>query len=161
MGVAAGVVIAPHVNPARLVPTVPAATAPPAATASATAEPTLESLPVGALPAAPPPSAPRSAKPEPELPVPSARGLGAERGLLDVARSAMARGEAAEALAAVDRHGRDYRDGALVEEREALGIKALLALGRRDEARARAARFEKRFPDSLPLRAVRGAVGTP
>ena len=116
---------------------------------------------MGALPAAPPPSAPRSAKPEPELPVPSARGLGAERGLLDVARSAMARGEAAEALAAVDRHGRDYRDGALVEEREALGIKALLALGRRDEARARAARFEKRFPDSLPLRAVRGAVGTP
>jgi len=131
--------------------------------ASSGSGPALDAVPVGALPAAAAPaSAPRAAKAEaPEGPAPSARGLGAERGLLDVARGALARGEAAEALTAVDRHAREYPDGALVEEREALAIKSLVALGRRDEARARAQRFEQRFPNGLLLRTVKGAVGDP
>lgn len=90
----------------------------------------------------------------------SARGLDAERSLLDVARSALAHGEPDEALAATHRHAREYPRGALLEEREALTIKALVAAGRVDEARKRAAEFEQRFPNGLMLRAVRAAVGT-
>jgi hypothetical protein len=94
-----------------------------------------------------------------EPPAPSARGLAAERSLLDVARGALARGEAADALVAVERHGHEYPQGVLVEEREAIAVKALVALGRRDEARVRAARFEQRFPNGIMLRAVKGALG--
>jgi hypothetical protein len=102
-------------------------------------------------------SATRPAAQRPE-PIPSSRGLAAERALLDVARTALARGEPAQALAATNRHAHEYPDGALVEEREALAIKALVALGRRDEARTRAREFERRFPNGLMLRAVKGAV---
>lgn len=91
-------------------------------------------------------------------PAVSARGLAAERGLLDVARVALARGDATEALTAVERHRREYPEGVLVEEREALAVKALVALGRRDEARARAEQFERRFPNGLMLPAVKGVV---
>lgn len=165
-GIATGAVIAPRLDAPRLAQTAPTVAPAPVATSPAVrASATLESVPVSALPSAPTPSAPRAVKPEAaeqaELPALAARGLGVERSLLDVARSALARGEAAEALDAVDRHARDYPDGALVEEREALAIKALMALGRRDEARERAARFELRFPNGLLLRAVRGAVGAP
>ena len=122
-----------------------------------------DGLPVSALPSAPPPPAPAppaTARPEAsrETAV-SARGLGAERALLDVARGALARGEARDALDATDRHAKDYPDGALVEEREAIAIKALVALGSRDEARRRAAAFERRFPNGLMLRAVKSALG--
>ena len=41
------------------------------------------------------------------------------------------------------------------EEREALHVKALAGLGRRDEARRAAAAFEDRFPRSVLLPAVR------
>ncbi|MEA2751137.1 MAG: hypothetical protein QOI41_5280 [Myxococcales bacterium] len=90
---------------------------------------------------------------------PSSRGLAAERALLDVARSALARGEAGEALVATERHAHEYPDGALVEEREAIAIKALVALGRMDEARSRARVHEQRFPNGLTVRAVKAAVG--
>jgi hypothetical protein len=78
-----------------------------------------------------------------------------------VARGALARGEANEALAAAGRHASEYPAGSLVEEREAIAIKALVALGRRDEARARAVEMERRFPNGLMLRAVKSAVEAP
>ncbi len=165
IGVATGVVVAPSVTPPPA--TVQSATlsatarAGPSASASALLPPDLPAVSVGSLPSALPSSARVTRLESPEVPVPSARGLGAERGLLDVARGALARGEPGEALAAVDRHSHDYPDGALFEEREALAIKALVALGRRDEARARARSFEQRFPNGLLLRAVKGAVGQP
>jgi hypothetical protein len=62
------------------------------------------------------------------------------------------------ALAAALRHEREYPGGVLSEEREVLVIKALSGLGRRDEARSRARRFEQRFPTSLMLRGVQGAA---
>jgi hypothetical protein len=118
-----------------------------------------DAVPVGELPSAPVPSAapppPKSATSEP---VPSARGLAAERALLDVSRAALARGEASEALDAAERHRRGYPDGALVEEREAIAIKALVALGRRDEAAQRLAHLEKTHPNSMVLRAAKKAV---
>ena len=88
----------------------------------------------------------------------SSRGLAAERGILDVARAALAQGDAGDALAAAERHAHDYPEGALLEEREAIAIKALVALGRGPEARARAASFEKRFPNGLLLRSVKASV---
>ena len=124
----------------------------PSATASAESV-----VPVGELPSASVPTVVPSAK-APSEPIPSARGLAAERALLDVARSALARGEAAEALSAAERHRREYADGALVEEREAIAIKALVALGRKDEAAQRLANLEKTHPNSIVLRAAKKAV---
>src|SRR5262249_1082268 len=89
---------------------------------------------------------------------PDNRSLAAERALLDVARSALASGEPARALEAALRHERTYPNGLLVEEREALAVKALVALGRNDAARARGARFVKRFPNGLMRPAVEGAL---
>lgn len=91
-------------------------------------------------------------------PVTSPQGLAAERALLDVARGALAAGDPRTALDATERHEKSYPDGMLVEEREALVIKALAALGRTDEALTRARVFEQRYPNSLLRRAVHTAV---
>lgn len=142
-------------------PSVPAAStvavAPPEAPIASVPE--TRGVPVSALPSVAPARAPVATTTEkPSEPAPSARGLAAERALLDVARTALARGEAGDALAAADRHAKTYPDGALVEEREAIAIKALVALGRRDEARRRAGELERKYPNSLVLRAVKNAV---
>jgi hypothetical protein len=84
--------------------------------------------------------------------------LAAERALLEIARTALARGQSARALEALQRHATEFPRGRLGEEREALSIQALLAAGRRDEARARAERFEKTFPRSLLLPAIDAAL---
>ncbi len=115
-------------------------------------------VPVGALPSAPRVNATQVVQAPSVSPTPSSRGLAAERALLDVARGALARGEATEALRAADRHASEYPSGALVEEREAIAIKALVALGRNDEARRRFKEMERRFPNGLMLRAVKNAV---
>ncbi len=99
------------------------------------------------------------ANPSQEAPVVSAQGLAAERALLDVARSALGRGSPEEALEAANRHSREYPNGLLTEEREALAIRALAGAGNREAAVARASRFRARFPKSLLLPAVEGAVG--
>jgi hypothetical protein len=75
--------------------------------------------------------------------------LEAERAVLDVARTALGRGDGANALGAIDEHGRRFPRGALAEEREAMAIQALRLLGRDGEARARLERFRARFPTSL------------
>lgn len=162
IGMATGVAVdrnlatTPVAPQASIVVVAPATTRPPSTEASG--------VPVTALPPATPPSAPRvsvASTAQPEVaPAVSAKGLAAERALLDVARGALARGEAQEALGATARHASEYPNGSLVEEREAIAIKALVALGRRDEARARAAEMERRFPNGLMLRAVKAAVET-
>lgn len=119
---------------------------PPAATSAAIP---VESLPNGA------PAAPSVA---PAAPIDSGEHLRAESALLDVARSALARGEAAPALAAVDRHAATFPSGILREEREALGIKALLLAGRVDQASARAARFREQYPTSVFRAALDSAL---
>jgi hypothetical protein len=80
--------------------------------------------------------------------------------LLDVARTALANGESAPALAAVVKHEKEYPNGALVEEREALAIKALVLGGRYDEARTRGARYQRSFPNGLMQPAVESALRT-
>jgi hypothetical protein len=163
IGVAAGVAADRTLLPSNVAPTPIVAAAPsgsthatPSAIASIVESP---GVPVSALPTV---SVPHAATEKVVETAPSAGGLAAERALLDVARSALARGEASEALAAADRHARGYPDGALVEEREAIAIKALMALGRREEARTRARELERKYPNSLVLRAVKSAVeGSP
>jgi hypothetical protein len=89
-----------------------------------------------------------------------ARGLAAERMLLDAARSALARGEPDEALAATERHAATYPRGVLREEREALAVKALASAGRYAEARARGERFRAEFPRSVSLASVNATLAS-
>jgi hypothetical protein len=117
---------------------------PPAATTSA--------APLASGPAPTSPQAPASAPASP------GESLAAERALLDVARSAFGRGEGDEALAALARHERLFPGGQLAEEREALAVRSLILARRASEARARAARFRKRYPTSVMLPAVEASL---
>jgi hypothetical protein len=87
-------------------------------------------------------------------------GLGEQQALLDTARKALARGENQAVLKALSEHSDRYPQSDLVEEREALAIKALVAAGQYDAARERGARFEQRFPGSLLIPAVTTALRT-
>jgi hypothetical protein len=80
--------------------------------------------------------------------------LRSEGALIDMARTAVARGQGDVALATLERHGRDFPNGRLAEDREWLWIQALLMTGRTDEAKARASRFRSTFPRSMYLPAL-------
>jgi hypothetical protein len=88
----------------------------------------------------------------------SASTLGAEQRLLDVSRRALARGEPAAGIGALQRHVTQFPNGQLAEEREALYTRVLVALGRDEEAEARAASFHRRFPGSLFAPVVDSAI---
>jgi len=77
----------------------------------------------------------------------------AEVALLAQAQAALA-ARPAETLARCDEHARRFASGTLVQEREVLAIDALLRLGRRPEAEARASRFRASFPRSGHLRRI-------
>jgi hypothetical protein len=85
--------------------------------------------------------------------------LSKERAILDIAKVALGRGDAASALARIEEHARAFPRGALSEEREALAIQALASSGRLSEAKTRAARFGKSFPRSVLLPAIQASVG--
>ena len=74
-----------------------------------------------------------------------------EASLLRSARQALARSPE-RTLSLTDEHLRRYPHGILDQEREALAIEALTALGKDDEARTRARGFQRAYPDS-PYRA--------
>jgi outer membrane protein assembly factor BamD (BamD/ComL family) len=71
--------------------------------------------------------------------------------LLERAQDAL-RARPAEALALCNDHAKRFPNGMLVQEREMVAIEALVKVGRRDEARARADRFKARFPGSTHAR---------
>lgn len=79
-----------------------------------------------------------------------------ETSLLRKASSALAAGDPAAALAAVDEHARRFHGGRHVEEREGYRILALVRAGRRAEARDRVQRFARIYPASRRLDALRG-----
>ena len=93
--------------------------------------------------------------------VPSSRLTGAvdpvadERTLLDEARVAVEREDGAAALVTTEEHARRYPRGILVQEREAIAVRALVLLGRIDEARARVDRFRQAFSGQPPLARAR------
>ncbi|WP_437479388.1 hypothetical protein WME75_33405 [Sorangium sp. So ce1014] len=89
----------------------------------------------GAPPSASPPSAGAAEEAETEVQ------------LLHRAQDALAT-DAGSALALTVEHARRFPTGALGQEREIIAIRALLALGRAGEARARAASLLERFPGS-------------
>jgi hypothetical protein len=93
-------------------------------------------------------------------PTPVGSPLAAERELLDRARRALARGDTPDAERALELHTRRHPNGLLLEEREALAIKALMDVGRAEEARRRAGKFKERYPRSLFGPAVEEAIGT-
>lgn len=75
----------------------------------------------------------------------------AELRLLQRAQSDYASRDFAGALVLVAEHGRQFPDGRLAEEREALRVRSLAAVGRGDEARRALAAFVRRFPASAFL----------
>jgi hypothetical protein len=97
----------------------------------------------------------------------SARGaaISEERALLDIARAALEREDGSAALGATREHERRFPNGVLVQEREAMVIRALVMMGDTKGALARAGRFRERYPDSMLLPAVdsflRSEVRTP
>jgi hypothetical protein len=72
----------------------------------------------------------------------------AEAALLDRARAAIET-DAARALTLTKDHQQRFPRGALAEEREAIATLALKRLGRHEEARQRAAAFERRYRGSV------------
>lgn len=100
--------------------------------------------------------------PTPE-PTPTKRGdgLGAESRLLAAAQTALRDGAAARALRLVETHRRRHPAGSLREERERIAIEALLALGRRGDAEARARRFRTAFPQSVQWERIRALLEAP
>ncbi|WP_438037027.1 hypothetical protein [Sorangium sp. So ce204] len=89
----------------------------------------------GAPPSASPPSAGAAGEAETEVQ------------LLHRAQDALAT-DAGSSFALTVEHARRFPAGALAQEREIIAIRALLALGRAAEARARAASLLERFPGS-------------
>ena len=77
-----------------------------------------------------------------------------ELGVLQPARQAVARQDFGAALAAIVEHQRLFPSGRLAEEREALRVKALLGLGRTDEAQRAGSAFRARFPRSALLERI-------
>lgn len=128
---------------------------PPAPTTSKGVEPeelALETAPVAVPSAKPQEDAGRGGRDD---------GLTAERELLAIARTAVARGQGDAALSALDRHARQFPRGRLAEERESLRIQALIAAGRKDEAKDRAKDFGQRFPGSLQKKAIETSLEEP
>ncbi len=89
---------------------------------------------------------------------PGALALGAEVALLDEARSALARGDANAALASLARHDREFPGGFLGTEAEVVRIQALLASGRRTEAKSRGDALLAREPNGPQARRVRSIL---
>ncbi len=127
----------------------PASTAaPPAAPEAWLPTPSASVAPVAPIPA-PPRVAPSSSS-----------ALFAERSLIDSARDALASGDASRALVLLGDHAHRFPKPQLGEEREALVIQSLVALGRYDEARAAAAKFRAASPGSLFLPAIEASLGS-
>jgi hypothetical protein len=160
-GITGGAVVGTMKRPQTLVPV----TAP---------MPLLTSSAVPSSVPAPEPRASATSAPEPVAPLPPARmnvapsatgassshgDLVREREILDAARAALARGQAQDAIVAMEEHARRWPNGELAAEREVVFIQALVAAGRSPEARARAARFHQAFPKSIFAPAIDSALG--
>jgi hypothetical protein len=101
------------------------------------------------------PAAHRRATAADQAAVPLSRELAS----IDAARAALARGDAAGAIARLDRYARAYPRGRLDLEAEVLRIDALAESGRTDQAHARARDFLRRHPNSVLAAHVRTRLG--
>jgi hypothetical protein len=128
--------------------------------APASSTPPAPALRVDDLPGALPSGSPVIGSVMPAPASPSAR-VEAERLLLDEARAAFASGDHDKALALLRRHEQRFRGGVLSEERDALTVRALAALGKKSEAAALGRAFVAKYPDSIMRPAVESAMGRP
>jgi hypothetical protein len=80
--------------------------------------------------------------------------------LIDSARAALAAKRPASTLAAVETYRRRFRGGHFEEEADVLEIQALVALGRRDEAKAKGERFIASHPASAYTRRAQSALAS-
>lgn len=121
-------------------------------------------LPVAQAPVAqaaashPPAPSVRSFSAEATLPPSAENALIAESQGVTAARSALHASQPRAALEQLDALDRRFASGMLVQEREALRIEALSALGQREAARALARRFLERYPESPHASAVAHAL---
>lgn len=134
------------------VATPPRESPPPLAQVPATADFDAPAPVLGTL--SPPPSVPSRS-------TTVAESYALELRVLQPARAAAARGDFAATLAAVVEHARRFPNGQLVEEREALRVRALSGEQRFEEARRAAASFRRRFPGSVLLPRMKEAASTP
>lgn len=119
----------------------------------ATAEPVAAPLPIDAAepPPAPPPEASniRATAPPPPPPLPSTNP---EVQLVESARIALRRGQAADAIRMLMGHERRFGSGQLAEERDVLLVEAYLAVGNTRLARERLAHYRATYPAGLHRR---------
>ena len=87
-----------------------------------------------------------------------AGGLGAELAIVDGARTALERGEPANALARVNDYESRFKTGSFVEEAEVIRIRALLAQGRGTDAERVASQFLSTYPMSPHEARVRALI---
>jgi hypothetical protein len=131
------------------------------------AEPIVTPLGTGAVVPEAPPAAPVVAAPAVPAAAPHRRPTAAEAFVplsrelasIDAARAALARGDAAGAIARLNRYARAYPRGRLDMEAEVLRIDALAESGRTEQARARAREFLRRHPNSVLGAHVRTRLG--
>jgi hypothetical protein len=135
----------PAVAPQHEVRAAPVATTPPARSLPR------EAPAVGATPEAVQPSPDLGQRPT----------LMAEIGSLDRAQRALAAGQPAAALAALDAHQQQFASPRLGPEAAVLRIQALMALGRTLEARNLGADLLRRDPDGALAQRVRSLLGMP
>jgi hypothetical protein len=88
---------------------------------------------------------------------PPATSLAEEQRLLDTARAAVARQAYSAALSTLGEHASRFPRGRLAEERELLFVQALAGSGSSVEASERAKAFERQYPGSIFLPAVKAA----
>ncbi len=84
--------------------------------------------------------------------------LGQERSLIEQARSALTRARPDDALTVLAQHQVRFPDGQLAEERLAMQVVALHALGRDEQARDLATLFRQQYPQGLFLPVVESAT---
>jgi hypothetical protein len=89
----------------------------------------------------------------------SSLGVEDELVAIDSARAALTAGRADEALGRIAECRKKFPHPRYAEEADALEVQALVATGRRDEARAKATLFFASHPDSPYDKRIRAAIG--
>ncbi len=107
------------------------------------------------------PSAKPTRAPEPEATLDSGgSGIEDEVTLIEAAETALRGGRARQALSLLDRHQREHPDATTVEDRRALRVLALCALGRTVEGRGAQFSFLRDYPHSAYRARVEGACAS-
>jgi hypothetical protein len=145
----------PRLTPLPAMSIVIAAPAAPPKAAEPIASPSAEP---STSPSAEPPRHPSAAPSAAASAEPKSDTMPRERALLDVARTAFGKRDPRATIAALEQHRREFPNGKLAEERDALMIEALVEAGRGSEAKQRGAEFKASHPKSILAPAVDDAL---